>query len=403
MAIRYPLWILLLLLLVPGFLSADEGNQTVGWFQRQLDTFGGYSFFAPGRSSTTYLVDGIGRVVHSWPSSFNPGNAAYLLPGGQILRAARIPGNMPLSAGGVGGRVERIAWDGTLLWEFEYSSDQVQHHHDVEQLPNGNVLLVAWELKTAAQALAAGRDPSLLSDNELWPDHIIEVEPTGSSGGTIVWQWHAWDHLIQEFDPTLDNFGVVADHPEKIHINFDGGSNDADWLHINSVDYNPNWIRSCSASRLSRKFGSSITAPPPQRPPAAPVETAARVVIFSIAGATPRPIRREPLLTRGFSSSTVPSGSLPDPRVRATSSSSITASTDREVMPPRAMRSSLRSMPMANISSRRLGPPSAPPIWSGPTWLPYLAISTVGSSVESSDYPMATPSCVRELTASSSR
>ncbi len=239
MAIRYLVSILLLLPIVPGFLFADEGDQTVGWFHRQVDTFGGYSFFAPGRSSTTYLVDGIGRVVHSWPSSFNPGNAAYLLPGGQILRAARIPGNLPLSAGGVGGRVERIAWDGTLLWEFDYSSNQVQHHHDVEQLPNGNVLLVAWELKTAAEALAAGRDPSLLADNELWPDHIIEVEPTGSSGGTIVWQWHAWDHLIQELDPTLDNFGVVADHPEKIHINFDGGSNDADWLHINSIDYNP--------------------------------------------------------------------------------------------------------------------------------------------------------------------
>ena len=84
--------LLFLALLLPGFMQADEGDQTVGWFHRQADTFGGYSFFAPGRSSTTYLVDGVGRVVHSWPSSFNPGNAAYLLPGGEILRTARIPG-----------------------------------------------------------------------------------------------------------------------------------------------------------------------------------------------------------------------------------------------------------------------------------------------------------------------
>ncbi|MEE2857809.1 MAG: aryl-sulfate sulfotransferase [Planctomycetota bacterium] len=238
MPIQHRILVLFLALLLPGFLQADEGDQTVGWFHGQPASFDGYSFFAPGRSTTTYLVDEIGRVVHSWPSAFNPGNAAYLLQGGQILRAARIPGNLPISAGGVGGRVERIAWDGTLLWQFDYSSNLVQHHHDVEQLPNGNVLLIAWELKTAAQALAAGRDPSMLDDNELWPDHIIEVAPTSSSGGTIVWQWHAWDHLIQELDPTRDNFGVVADHPEKIHINYDGGSPDADWLHFNSIDYN---------------------------------------------------------------------------------------------------------------------------------------------------------------------
>ncbi len=55
--------------------------------------------------------------------------------------------------------------------------------------------------------------------------------------GEIVWQWNAWDHLIQDFDNTKDNFGVVADHPELIDINFarDGG---ADWLHTNSVAYN---------------------------------------------------------------------------------------------------------------------------------------------------------------------
>jgi hypothetical protein len=228
----------ILLVGFPLLLSAEEGNQTVGWLHRAPATYGGYSFFAPSRDSTTYLVDGVGRVVHSWPSNYNPGQSAYLLEGGDILRAARIPGNPPISAGGTGGRVERIAWDGTLLWNFEYSSAQVQHHHDVEPLPNGNLLLVAWELKSVAEATAAGRDPGLLPDNQLWPDHIIEVEPTGNSGGTIVWQWHAWDHLIQDMDPALANYGVVADHPEKIDINYFGTTAAADWMHVNSIDYN---------------------------------------------------------------------------------------------------------------------------------------------------------------------
>ncbi|MDE0959857.1 MAG: aryl-sulfate sulfotransferase [Planctomycetota bacterium] len=235
---RLTLLLLLLTSTIPASAIAEEGEQTVGWFHRAPATYGGYSFFAPGRDSTTYLIDEIGRVVHSWPSDFNPGASSYLLEGGDILRTARIPGNPPISAGGTGGRVERIAWDGTLMWSFEYSSAVVQHHHDVEPLPNGNLLLVAWELKSVAEATAAGRDPTLLPDNQLWPDHIIEVEPGGTSGGTIVWEWHAWDHLVQDLDPTLANFGVVADHPEKIDLNYIGTNAGADWLHVNSVDYN---------------------------------------------------------------------------------------------------------------------------------------------------------------------
>lgn len=228
----------LFLLLAPNLAAADPGDQTVGWFHRQPGSFPGYTLFAPGRDSNTYLVDAFGQEVHSWPSAYNPGNSVYLLEGGEILRAARIPGPLPILAGGAGGRVERIAWDGTLLWSFEYSSNLVQHHHDVEMLPNGNVLMIAWELKSAAEAIAAGRDPAGLPDNELWPDHIIEIEPVGPTGGNIVWEWHAWDHLIQEFDAAQANFGVVADHPERIDINYDGGAANADWTHFNSIDYN---------------------------------------------------------------------------------------------------------------------------------------------------------------------
>jgi hypothetical protein len=64
----------------------------------------------------------------------------------------------------------------------------------------------------------------------------VEIEPTGSSGGIIVWEWHVWDHLIQEYDPSKDNYGVVEDHPELIDINY--GNHQQDWNHINSIDYN---------------------------------------------------------------------------------------------------------------------------------------------------------------------
>jgi hypothetical protein len=218
-----------------------DATQTVGLFVNEEGSYDGYTLFAPLQYRTTYLIDNEGRLVQSWDSAYTPGNSVYLLENGNLLRTATLPRgpDATFGTGGAGGRVEEFTWDGTLVWEFEYSGDQHLQHHDIERLPNGNVLMIAWEYKKAAEAITAGRDPDLLTDGELWPDHIIEVEPTGASGGHIVWEWHVWDHLIQDYDPTKDNYGVVADHPELIDLNFVGASRGrADWNHINSVDYN---------------------------------------------------------------------------------------------------------------------------------------------------------------------
>ena len=98
--------------------------------------------------------------------------------------------------------------------------------------------MIAWEYKTAGQAIQEGRNPDTLIDGKMFPDHIIEVQPIGSGGSEIVWEWHVWDHLIQEFDPIKNNYGIVGDHPELIDINYGRYMNSADWNHINSVDYN---------------------------------------------------------------------------------------------------------------------------------------------------------------------
>ena len=201
--------------------------------------FEGYTLFSPLGSQDTYLIDNGGVVVHSWTSDYAPGLSMYLLEDGTLMRTASLMGpNQWFAAGGASGRVEQWSWDGELLWEFEYSDGYHRLHHDIEVLPNGNVLMIAWEFVDEADAIAAGRDPSLLSDGELWPDHIIEVEPTGSSGGNIVWEWHAWDHLVQDYDSSKDSYGVVADHPELIDVNYVSGRESADWNHTNSIDYN---------------------------------------------------------------------------------------------------------------------------------------------------------------------
>jgi len=51
-----------------------------------------------------------------------------------------------------------------------------------------------------------------------------------------------WGHLIQDYDPLKENYGVVMDHPELIDINFVSQHTImiSDWTHVSSVDYNEN-------------------------------------------------------------------------------------------------------------------------------------------------------------------
>lgn len=196
----------------------------------------GYNLFAPLNATNTYLVNNDGATVHTWTSGYRPGNAVYLLEDGTLLRTANT-GGTNFNTGGAGGRVERLDWAGNLVWAFDYSTPDHRLHHDIEPLPNGHVLMIAWEHKSEAEALAAGRDPALLTGTGLWPDTIIEVAPTGAYGGEVVWVWRVWDHLVQDYDAGQAHYGVVSDHPERIDLNF-ASSGAADWNHVNAVDYN---------------------------------------------------------------------------------------------------------------------------------------------------------------------
>jgi hypothetical protein len=228
-------------LLVPAGPSTAQ-DQTVGLFLNHERSSEGYTLVGTKSNvppSATYLIDNGGLVVNSWESDYLPGVMGYLTEDGHLVSARLVdpvPPRWPTSSGS-GGRLEKHDWEGNLVWELEYSTDTVQQHHDIAVLPNGNVLLIAWEYKSQAEAVAMGRDPSRVTD-EFWPLHIVEVRPTPPVGGEIVWEWHVWDHLIQELDPTKANFGEVADHPELVNINFPYQGGGADWVHANGIDYN---------------------------------------------------------------------------------------------------------------------------------------------------------------------
>jgi len=221
-------------------------THTLGLFVYDSAACDGYNLFGSIRSNTTYLTDMYGHEINSWQATYPPGNSVYLLENGHLLRPSR-----PDDGGG--GLIQEFDWDGALVWEFTYYDATVRQHHDVEPMPNGNVLLLAWEYKTLQQAIAAGRDTSLLADTTLWPEHVVEVEPSGATGGSIVWEWHLWDHLIQDFDPTKGNYGVVADHPELVNINWVLNFND-DWIHANAVDYNAELDQIVISSRTLSEF-----------------------------------------------------------------------------------------------------------------------------------------------------
>lgn len=233
---------------------AHAQTQPRGLIQNDEVAFFGYTLFSPLRSKMTHLIDMDGRVVHDWESEHAPANSAYLLANGNLLRPSKVLGNKVFgSRGPSGGRVELFDWDGNRLWNFVYSNEWHHQHHDVEPLPNGNVLILAWERKTSADVIAAGRTPRATPGNGLFPDIIVEVKRTGPTSGDIIWEWHAWDHLVQDFDQKKANYGDIAAHPELFDVNLNGRPR-SDWMHSNGMDYNPELDQIVISSRSFNEF-----------------------------------------------------------------------------------------------------------------------------------------------------
>ncbi len=221
--------------------------------------FQGYTLLAPMDSSNTYLLDMQGRVVQTWASECYPALCPLLLENGHLLRSGSIGSDSRVfgPGPGVGGRIQEFTWDGKLVWDFRFYNARQLPHHDMTRLPNGNVLLIVSDRKTAEEAIAAGRRPEMQGESHSIPDSLVEIQPTGPTTGKVVWEWHLWDHLVQDFDKTKANYGNVREHPERVNINY--GEDDLkpapaakagqptpprpargnpDWTHFNGVAYN---------------------------------------------------------------------------------------------------------------------------------------------------------------------
>ena len=204
-----------------------------------------YTVFSPIQSTDTFLIDQQGNTVHSWQSEYRPGLSVYLLENGELLRTG-VSSNKPAvfsgQLGGSAGVIEILDWDSKVIWSTTLATDSYLSHHDVEQLPNGNILAIVWEVKTAQQAKALGR--TQVASDTLLAGAVYEICRSSSSNnctdGEIVWRWSIWDHIVQDVDMTITSTYVndISEHTDKIDLNYFNGAGASDWTHINSVDYN---------------------------------------------------------------------------------------------------------------------------------------------------------------------
>lgn len=182
-------------------------------------------------SNRVYLMDKNANLVFEWPLGERKiGNDALLLENGTLLASLQHDGP-DILFGGFGGKIQIIDKEGNALWDFTYSNSEHRLHHDVELLPNGNVLAIAWEKMPQEEALENGSG----YDSDLYPESILEIDPATDD---IVWEWHAKDHLIQDFDDSKLNYGVVADNPQLIDLNYSEGKG-GNIMHINGIGYDP--------------------------------------------------------------------------------------------------------------------------------------------------------------------
>ena len=207
-----------------------------GLIINEPDASAGYILFSVRGNQRVHLIDTLGRMAHTW-------HLEETLAGKSISHAKLLDnGNLMALALGATREIVEVDPRGNAVWRFENRHP----HHDFIRMPNGNALLLLRGRKTREEAIAAGANPEFVHKSGLDYDYLLEVRPAGGNGGEVVWEWSAWDHLIQDFDPTKPNYGAVAEHPELIDINFllktlseRHQHAPRDWLHTNAIDYNP--------------------------------------------------------------------------------------------------------------------------------------------------------------------
>ena len=194
--------------------------------------WGNHTLYAPQNGTTATIVDTNNAITHSWTFTTQTAYGSYLIQGGVLLRSVKKAG-VSFSGGPISGEFQKVDWNGNILWDYSYSTTTHCSHHDILAMPNGNVMMIAYDRKTASEVTAAG----CTFGQEMWPESIVEVQQTGPTTGNIVWEWHLWDHLVQNVNASAANYQTsIVNHPELYNINFNLAK---DFMHMNGIDFDP--------------------------------------------------------------------------------------------------------------------------------------------------------------------
>jgi hypothetical protein len=186
-------------------------------------------FAVVGGGKNAFLTDKSGTIHKSWIFERSLGNDLKLLPSGDVLAMFKADNPEFTFGGGYSGLTQIISPSGEVLWQFEYRTADLLSHHESVFLPNGNLLMLAWERIPASEA----RKHGTVTENDLFPEKIIEVDTATSE---IVWQWRSWDHIAQDKDPLAENYGDLFDLRNRIDINYNLRK-DGDIMHANGLLY----------------------------------------------------------------------------------------------------------------------------------------------------------------------
>ena len=142
--------------------------------------FNGFALYNSQGSNTTYLIDENQNIAHTWNMTTECNYTVALKENGNLVRGTKgntsVFSNGNIAAGS--GRVQEIAPDGTIVWDYIYASSDYVSHHDLT-LIGDNVLITAWEKRTSTELNNAGYNNA---SSEKWPTHFIELEPDGNGG-----------------------------------------------------------------------------------------------------------------------------------------------------------------------------------------------------------------------------
>jgi hypothetical protein len=172
------------------------------------------------------LIDMNGTVIHHW-NTFFPQPAKFY-PGGFLV--VGVGYKFCGLACGDATQLEKLGWDGTMLWSYNGREDgRARQHHDFELegnpvgyyapgqdlVPNGTVLVLSHHTVFNAS----------ISKRQLTDEVIYEINANGTPTG---FEWHASEHFNQ--------FGFDNTSKHGIYNN-PGLLGDGDYLHMNSLSY----------------------------------------------------------------------------------------------------------------------------------------------------------------------